>query len=80
MTPGIGNLLTANTVQEHTLAFGFSNRPMSTISHDGIFKFTVDATDENTKAFVELLETFLKRRLTAIEVTYHDTRPSTSDS
>lgn len=45
------------------------NREVARIGPDGVFRFKIDATDENAKLFVELIERYLcQRGLTGLDV------------
>ena len=39
------------------------------LTEDGVFRFKVDATTENAERFITMIEEFLQRRVTAIDVT-----------
>lgn len=44
-----------------------TNQTVAFIGTDGIMRFTVDASDENARNFVECIERCISRRLTGME-------------
>lgn len=58
------------SVQPNSMSFhNSSSKEVARIDADGTMRFSIDATDENAILFVSLMEMYLKRRLTGIEVT-----------
>lgn len=59
-----------NNFSPNTIKFyiDYGKTEVARIDSDGIMRFTVDATDENAKQFVELIEQVFNRRLTGVDV------------
>ena len=52
-----------------TITFRNSNKEVALISPDGVFSFTVAATDENALEFVAILERLCGKKITGLDVT-----------
>ena len=60
--------LRIDDIQGDIVSFGQANRVVATISKDGVFRFKVEANDENTREFVRMFEEFISgRKITAVE-------------
>lgn len=59
-----------NDLPPNSFAFyqNYGQKEVARIGSDGIMRFSIDATDENAKRFVDLIEQLINRQLTGISV------------
>lgn len=63
-------LIFHNDLPPNSFAFyqNYGQKEVARIGPDGIMRFSIDATDENAKRFVDLIEQLVGRQLTGIDV------------
>jgi hypothetical protein len=59
----------ASGPDQSVTALWCGTKVIASIDGNGVFRFTVDASQANAAEFITMIEEFLKRRVTAIDVT-----------
>ena len=63
-------LLIHNRLPPNIITFrqNYGQTEVARIDSDGIMRFSIDATDENAKLFVDLIEQLINKRLTGVDI------------